>query len=125
LWVIFASLNPDPDFEAKSETLITGNYPTEDHFLNEAMLFSDDVYEHMVFDNNKMIRVATLPDMWDRTITIGQFYKFNLHKSSVVDPDPNPDPTDPYFFGPPGSGSGSSSSQRYGKDPDPSIIKQK
>jgi N-succinyldiaminopimelate aminotransferase len=45
------------------------------------MLFSDDVYEHMVFDNNKMIRVATLPDMWDRTITIGQFYKFNLHES--------------------------------------------
>jgi hypothetical protein len=91
------------------------------------MLFSDDVYEHMVFDNNKMIRVATLPDMWDRTITIGQLYKFNLHKSSVVDPDPNPDPTDPYVFGPPGSGSGSSSSQRYCMDPDPdsSIIKKK
>jgi hypothetical protein len=49
-----------------------------------------------------------LPDMWDRTITIGQFYKFNLHKSSVADPDPS----DPYVSGPPGSGSGFSS-QRY------------
>ncbi len=40
------------------------------------MFPSDDVYEHMVFDNNKMIRVATLPDMWDRTITIGNgFFK--------------------------------------------------
>ncbi len=35
--------------------------------------------------------------------------------------DPNPDPSDPYFFGPPGSGSGSIS-QRH---PGPSIIQQK
>jgi hypothetical protein len=27
--------------------------------------------------------------------------------TSVADPDPNPDPSDPYVFGPPGSGSGS------------------
>jgi hypothetical protein len=40
-------------------------------------LYSDDVYEHMVFDNNKMIRLATLPDMWERTITIGELsYQF-------------------------------------------------
>jgi hypothetical protein len=25
--------------------------------------------------------------------------------TSVADPDPNPDPSDPYVFGPPGSGS--------------------
>jgi hypothetical protein len=35
----------------------------------------------------------------------------SYRKSSVANPDPNPDPSDPYFFGPPGSGS---ISQRYG-----------
>jgi len=37
----------------------------------DVLMISDDVYEHMVYDSNKMIRVATLPGMWDRTITIG------------------------------------------------------
>lgn len=32
---------------------------------------SDEVYEWMVFKPNKHIRIATLPDMWERTITIG------------------------------------------------------
>ena len=46
---------------------------------------SDDVYEHMVFDKNKMIRVATLPGMWDRTITIGQPWKIMINaKLSLV-----------------------------------------
>ena len=40
---------------------------------HNVLVISDDVYEHMVFDDNDMIRIATLPDMWDRTITIGQF----------------------------------------------------
>ena len=38
---------------------------------HDVLVISDDVYEHMVFDDNAMIRVATLPDMWERTITIG------------------------------------------------------
>lgn len=38
---------------------------------HNVLVISDDVYEHMVFDDNEMIRIATLPDMWDRTITIG------------------------------------------------------
>lgn len=37
----------------------------------DVLMISDEVYEHMVFDNNKMIRVAELPGMYDRTITIG------------------------------------------------------
>ncbi|XP_031632679.1 kynurenine--oxoglutarate transaminase 3-like [Contarinia nasturtii] len=32
---------------------------------------SDEVYEWMVFDDNEHIRICTLPDMWERTITIG------------------------------------------------------
>ena len=34
-------------------------------------MISDDVYEHMVFEDHKMIRVAEFPGMWDRTVTIG------------------------------------------------------
>jgi hypothetical protein len=43
-------------------------------------------------------------------------------KSSVADPDPNPDSSDPCVFVPPGSGSGP---LVRGMDPDPSITKQK
>lgn len=32
---------------------------------------ADEVYEWMVFEPKKHIRIATLPGMWDRTITIG------------------------------------------------------
>ncbi|XP_031631270.1 kynurenine--oxoglutarate transaminase 3-like [Contarinia nasturtii] len=32
---------------------------------------SDEVYEWMIFDDNKHIRICTLPGMWERTITIG------------------------------------------------------
>ncbi|XP_026463423.1 kynurenine--oxoglutarate transaminase 3-like isoform X1 [Ctenocephalides felis] len=35
------------------------------------LCISDEVYEWMVFKPHKHIRIATLPDMWDRTITIG------------------------------------------------------
>lgn len=35
------------------------------------LVISDEVYEHMVFEPKKHIRINTLPGMWDRTITIG------------------------------------------------------
>ena len=38
---------------------------------HNVLVIADDVYEHMVFDGNKMIRMGELPDMWERTITIG------------------------------------------------------
>lgn len=38
---------------------------------HNVLCISDDVYEHMLFDGNEMIRVATFPGMWERTITIG------------------------------------------------------
>ena len=38
---------------------------------HNVLVISDDVYEHMVFDDNEMIRIATLPDMYERTITVG------------------------------------------------------
>ncbi|XP_060523611.1 kynurenine aminotransferase isoform X2 [Cylas formicarius] len=35
------------------------------------LCISDEVYEWIVYEPNKHIRIATLPDMWERTITIG------------------------------------------------------
>ncbi|XP_063912880.1 kynurenine aminotransferase-like [Zophobas morio] len=35
------------------------------------LCISDEVYEWIVYKPNKHIRIATLPGMWDRTITIG------------------------------------------------------
>ncbi|XP_056647722.1 kynurenine aminotransferase-like [Diorhabda sublineata] len=35
------------------------------------LCISDEVYEWIVYKPNKHIRIATLPDMWERTITIG------------------------------------------------------
>nr|BBA45756.1 kynurenine oxoglutarate transaminase [Pachyrhynchus infernalis] len=38
---------------------------------HNVLCISDEVYEWMVYEPNKHIRIATLPDMWERTITIG------------------------------------------------------
>lgn len=35
------------------------------------LCISDEVYEWLVFDGCEHIRICTLPDMWERTITIG------------------------------------------------------
>lgn len=34
------------------------------------MVIADEVYEYMVFGDSKHERIATLPDMWERTLTI-------------------------------------------------------
>lgn len=33
-------------------------------------MISDDVYENMVYDGHVHERIATLPGMWERTLTI-------------------------------------------------------
>ena len=35
------------------------------------IVISDDVYEHIVYEESTLVRVASLPRMWERTITIG------------------------------------------------------
>lgn len=37
----------------------------------DAICLSDEVYEWMVYDDNKHIKIASLPGMWERTVTIG------------------------------------------------------
>ncbi|KAI0729365.1 PLP-dependent transferase [Fomitopsis betulina] len=35
------------------------------------LVMSDEVYDFLVFDNKEHVRIATLPGMWDRTVTVG------------------------------------------------------
>ncbi|XP_018420831.1 PREDICTED: kynurenine--oxoglutarate transaminase 1 isoform X2 [Nanorana parkeri] len=37
----------------------------------DILCFSDEVYEWLVYDGKQHIRIASLPGMWERTITIG------------------------------------------------------
>eukprot|EP01134_Creolimax_fragrantissima_P005464 CFRG5464T1 len=46
---------------------------------NDLVLISDEVYENVLFENHKHLRVASLPGMEERTVTIGSASKmFNL-----------------------------------------------
>lgn len=38
---------------------------------NDCLCMADEVYEHLLFDDNVTHRIATLPGMWDRTFTVG------------------------------------------------------
>ncbi|XP_042334896.1 kynurenine--oxoglutarate transaminase 1 isoform X3 [Sceloporus undulatus] len=38
---------------------------------HDVLCFSDEVYEWLVYDGNEHIRIASLPGMWERTLTIG------------------------------------------------------
>lgn len=40
----------------------------EEHNL---IVMSDEVYDALVFDGKEHVRIATLPGMWDRTVTVG------------------------------------------------------
>eukprot|EP00127_Corallochytrium_limacisporum_P006234 Clim_evm10s222 gene=Clim_evmTU10s222 len=35
----------------------------------QVVVFSDEVYEHITYKDTKMVRTASLPGMWDRTLT--------------------------------------------------------
>jgi aspartate/methionine/tyrosine aminotransferase len=37
----------------------------------DVLAITDEVYEHIVYDGSRHVRVATLPGMWDRTLTLG------------------------------------------------------
>ncbi|KAA0713071.1 Kynurenine--oxoglutarate transaminase 3 [Triplophysa tibetana] len=38
---------------------------------HDTLCFSDEVYEWLVYKGHEHVKIATLPGMWDRTITIG------------------------------------------------------
>jgi aspartate/methionine/tyrosine aminotransferase len=37
------------------------------------IVISDEVYQHLVYDGHKHVSIATLPGMWDRTMTVCRF----------------------------------------------------
>jgi N-succinyldiaminopimelate aminotransferase len=41
----------------------------------DLMVISDEVYEHYVYGENPHIPIATLPGMWERTVTVNSFSK--------------------------------------------------
>lgn len=41
----------------------------------DLMVVSDEVYEHYVYGENPHIPIASLPGMWDRTVTVNSFSK--------------------------------------------------
>jgi aminotransferase len=41
----------------------------------DLMVVSDEVYEHYVYGENPHIPIASLPDMWERTVTVNSFSK--------------------------------------------------
>jgi len=42
---------------------------------HDLFVFTDEIYEHFVFDDLEHVSIASLPDMWDRTITISGLSK--------------------------------------------------
>ena len=38
---------------------------------NDVICISDEVYEWLIYPGKEHVRIAGLPGMWDRTITIG------------------------------------------------------
>jgi N-succinyldiaminopimelate aminotransferase len=38
---------------------------------HDLVVVTDEVYEHLIFDGGEHVPMATLPGMWDRTVTIG------------------------------------------------------
>lgn len=81
---------PDPDelraaFSARTKAIVvntphnpTGHVFTEEELRliaelcqeHDVVVVTDEVYEHIVFEGHRHVRLATLPGMWERTITI-------------------------------------------------------
>ena len=94
---VFVSLHPpdwifDPDelraaFNERTRAIIinTPNNPTGRVFTlaeleliaglcrkHDVIVISDEVYEHLLFDDARHIPIASLPGMFERTVTVGQ-----------------------------------------------------
>ena len=100
--IVYVDTVEEEDFELKPEAieaaitertkllvLVTPNNPTAGVITAETLsaiadvvrahpdlvVISDELYEKVVYDGFEHISFATLPDMWDRTITINGFSK--------------------------------------------------
>lgn len=69
--VICSPANPSGKVYSKSELLLIANF-ARNHNL---VVFTDEIYEHFIYDDLEHIPMATLPDMWERTISISGLSK--------------------------------------------------
>ncbi|TDH65036.1 uncharacterized protein CCR75_005637 [Bremia lactucae] len=59
--------NPTGKVFTKQELEIIAKYVCQ---YPRVIVISDEVYEHILFDGNPHVRVATIDGMWDRTLTV-------------------------------------------------------
>ncbi|CAH0477154.1 unnamed protein product [Peronospora belbahrii] len=59
--------NPTGKMFTKDELELVAKYVRQ---YPRVIIISDEVYEHIVFDGNKHIRIANMDGMWERTLTI-------------------------------------------------------
>jgi N-succinyldiaminopimelate aminotransferase len=59
--------NPTGTVFSRSELALIGELCQQ----FDVLAVTDEVYEHIVFDRSKHVRLATLPGMWERTLTLG------------------------------------------------------
>jgi aspartate/methionine/tyrosine aminotransferase len=59
--------NPTGTVFSRDELSLIAQYCCE----LDVLAITDEVYEHLVYDGMKHVRLATLPGMWERTLTIG------------------------------------------------------
>ncbi len=58
--------NPSGKVFSQSELEIIAHYCKE----KEVLVITDEIYEHIIYDNLKHISMAKLPGMWERTVTV-------------------------------------------------------
>ena len=67
LLIINTPLNPVGKMYSREELLALAQIAQE----HDLLVLSDEVYEWMTYDGTPHVRLATLPGMWERTITLG------------------------------------------------------
>ena len=67
LLIINTPLNPVGKMYSREELLTLAQIAQE----HDLLVLSDEVYEWMTYDETRHVRIATLPGMWERTITLG------------------------------------------------------
>jgi aminotransferase len=69
--IVCSPANPSGKVMSQTELEAIGDVAKE----LDLMVISDEVYEHYVTGENPHTPIATLPDMWQRTITVNSFSK--------------------------------------------------
>ena len=69
--IINTPSNPSGKVWSKAELLQIAEFCKK----HDLFLFTDEIYEHFIYDDQEHISAASLPGMWDRTITISGLSK--------------------------------------------------